>query len=312
MVTMELVMVMVVVATVSGFDIETESGLKMDYLAHPERCDKVAIEGYLVDIHYIGYLESGQQFDSSYDRQQPVRFLLGARQVIRGWEEGVLGMCVTEKRRLFVPPELGYGDQGYGSVPAGAKVYFDIELVDVTEPPKPINIFKQIDTNQDQAVSREELTVYLKQQAEIAAAAGGEQGEEGKKILEGQLYLNGVEEIFSREDIDKDGFVSHAEFTGPKHDDVMQAVQPQKPPNVFRHMDTNLDQFISREELAVYLKQQAESMQQAGGDQGEEGRKILEGHLYLNRVEEIFSHEDVDKDGFVSHAEFSGPKHDEL
>merc|ERR1712133_362480 len=113
-------------------------------------------------------------------------------------------------------------------------------------------------------------------------------------------------EIFSREDIDKDGFVSHAEFTGPKHDDVMQAVQPQKPPNVFRHMDTNLDQFISKEELAMYLKQQA------GGPQGEEGRKILEGQLYLNRVEEIFSLEDVDKDGFVSHAEFSGPKHDEL
>merc|ERR1712080_250249 len=54
------------------------------------------------------------------------------------------------------------------------------------------------------------------------------------------------------------------------------------------------------------------SWQQAGGEQGEEGRKILEGQLYLNRVEEIFSHEDVDKDGFVSHDEFSGPKHDEL
>jgi len=318
---MVLVLVMVlVVGTVGGFDIETESGLKMDYLTHPERCDKVAVERQLVDIHYIGYLESGEQFDSSYDRQQTVRFLLGAGQVIRGWEEGVLGMCVTEKRRLFVPPELGYGDQGYGSVPGGAKVYFDLELVDVTEPPPPVNIFKQIDTNMDQGVTREELTLYLRQQAEALQLAGGEQGEEGKRILEGQLYLNGVEEIFSREDVDKDGFVSHAEFTGPKTDDVLeaarlqaaQAAQPPPPPNVFRQMDANMDQHISKEELAAYLKQQAESWQQAGGEQGEEGRKILEGQLYLNRVEEIFSHEDVDKDGFVSHDEFSGPKHDEL
>jgi len=308
------IVLVVVVGAVMGFDIEMDSGLKMDYILDPVTCDKSAIEGNVLDLHYIGYLESGEQFDSSYDRQQPMKFILGAGQVIKGWEEGVLGMCVTEKRRLVIPPSLAYGDQGFGTtIPAGATLTFDVELMDSVEPPKPVNVFKQIDTNFDQAISKDEMTTFLKQEAETMQQAGGEVGQEGQKILDGQLYLNRVEEIFSHEDLDKDGFVSHAEFQGPKHDDhVVQNVQPPKPPNVFRQMDANFDQAISKDELTNYLKQQAESMHQAGGQMGEEGKKILEGQLYLNRVEEIFSHEDVDKDGFIAHAEFQGPKHDEL
>jgi len=296
---MELVNVMIValMGTCIGFDIELESGLKMDYIgAHPETCDKVAAEGYLVDIHYIGYLDTGNQFDSTYERQQPIKFLMGAKQVIPGWEEGVLGMCVGEKRRLHLPPSLAFGDQGVGVVPAGATVTFDVELIDVNEPPpppKPVNVFKMMDTNADGGITREELGNHLKLQAEAVQDAA-----EKEKIL-ADLQTQ-VENIFTHEDVDKDGFISHAEFQGPKHDEVP------KPPNVFRLMDGNGDQVISRDELTNYLRMQAESMQ------GEEAQKIVQGQLYLQQVEEIFNHEDSNKDGFISFDEFKGPKHDEL
>lgn len=88
-----------------------ESGLKVEYLEVPENCQVKAANGQMLTMHYTGTLEDGTKFDSSHDRNEPFKFQIGVGQVIRGWEEGVVGMCVGEKRRLIVPPELGYGDQ---------------------------------------------------------------------------------------------------------------------------------------------------------------------------------------------------------
>jgi len=70
----------------------------------------------MIKMHYVGTLEDGRKFDSSLDRNEPFQFQLGVGQVIKGWEEGVLGMCVGEKRKLIIPPALGYGDQGAGDI----------------------------------------------------------------------------------------------------------------------------------------------------------------------------------------------------
>merc|ERR1711963_686213 len=185
-----------------------DSGLKVEYISKPDTCDRVARNGDMLSMHYVGTLESGAKFDSSYDRSEPFKFQIGVGQVIKGWEEGVLGMCVGEKRRLIVPPELGYGDQGAGEViPGGATLFFDIELIDTEEGPAPVNVFKQIDIDADSALSREELSVYLKQQVEAMAQAGGEQAQQAQEMLKDQDKL--VEEIFSHEDKDKDGYISH-------------------------------------------------------------------------------------------------------
>ena len=90
--------------------------------------------------------------------------------MIKGWDEGIVGMCVGEKRRLTVPPELAYGEQGAGDViPGGATLVFDIELIDTEEGPAPVNVFKEIDTNTDMQVSREELNDYLNKQVNLLA-----------------------------------------------------------------------------------------------------------------------------------------------
>ena len=87
------------------------SGLKVEYTLVPETCERKAMNGQMLTMHYTGTLEDGSKFDSSVDRNEPFKFQIGVGQVIKGWEEGVLGMCIGEKRRLIVPPELGYGDQ---------------------------------------------------------------------------------------------------------------------------------------------------------------------------------------------------------
>jgi FKBP-type peptidyl-prolyl cis-trans isomerase len=90
-----------------------------------------AVVGDTVTVHYVGTFTNGSKFDSSYDRGQPYSFLLGAGQVITGFDQGVQGMKVGGKRRLTIPPSLAYGSTGQGPIPPNTTIVFEIDLVSI-------------------------------------------------------------------------------------------------------------------------------------------------------------------------------------
>ena len=200
----------VVLFSTSSCDLTDE--LDVEVIKKAEKCEKSSKKGDMLAMHYKGTLDDGTEFDSSYERSEPFRFQLGIGQVIKGWDQGLTDMCIGEKRRLTIPPHLGYGDAGAGDrIPPKATLIFEVELLEIEDGPAPVNVFKEIDSNNDLQLSREEISDYLKQQMPEAEAAGLKDMPEQDKL---------VEDIFQHEDKDRNGFISHDEFSGPKHDEL--------------------------------------------------------------------------------------------
>mmetsp|Transcript_6460 Transcript_6460/g.11156 ORF Transcript_6460/g.11156 Transcript_6460/m.11156 type:complete len:150 (+) Transcript_6460:66-515(+) len=101
----------------------------------PKSCSRKTQTGDRLSLDYVGYLRDGRQFDSSYERKRPFDFTLGSDMVIKGWHKGLLNMCEGEKRKLTIPPHLGYGDAGAGNIiPPKAILLFNMSLLKINKP----------------------------------------------------------------------------------------------------------------------------------------------------------------------------------
>jgi FKBP-type peptidyl-prolyl cis-trans isomerase len=110
----------------------TSSGLKIEVLK--EGSGPEVKPGQYVSVHYTGWLDNGIKFDSSVDRGEPIQFRLSTGRVIRGWDMGLVGMKVGEKRKLTIPPDLAYGSKGYPPmIPPNSTLIFDVELMNISQ-----------------------------------------------------------------------------------------------------------------------------------------------------------------------------------
>lgn len=121
----------------SGFK-ETSSGLR--YLIYQQGQGALAVDGDGVEVHYTGKLPDGAVFDSSVDRGEPIRFILGKGQVIPGWEEAIKMMRVGDKGIFHIPPQLAYGESGVGPIPPNTTITFEMEVVNITKPVAPFAV----------------------------------------------------------------------------------------------------------------------------------------------------------------------------
>ncbi|KAK4460054.1 cation transport protein-domain-containing protein [Cladorrhinum samala] len=138
----------------------------------PVECDRTTRKGDQIQVHYSGTLKSnGEKFDSSYDRNSPFAFKLGAGMVIKGWDEGLLDMCIGEKRTLTIGPSYGYGDRNVGPIPAGSTLVFETELMGIDGVPKPESIVTKSATESATATPAQKVAEKVASVAKEAVKA---------------------------------------------------------------------------------------------------------------------------------------------
>jgi len=128
-------LVLLVALTMGVTGEEAKAGQKKLQIGIKKRIEDCAVKsrrGDLLHMHYTGTLEDGTEFDSSIPRGQPLTFTLGSGQVIKGWDQGLIGMCEGERRKLVIPSDLGYGNSGSPpKIPGGATLIFEVDLVKI-------------------------------------------------------------------------------------------------------------------------------------------------------------------------------------
>ncbi|XP_053302979.1 peptidyl-prolyl cis-trans isomerase FKBP9 [Pleuronectes platessa] len=180
----------------------------------PGECDKQTKKGDFVKYHYNASMMDGTSIDSTYNYGKTYNIVLGANQVVPGMEDGLMEMCVGEKRHLVIPPHLGYGERGVpDEVPGSAVLLFDIELVEMEEGlPEGYmfiwnddvspDLFAEMDKDENKQVEPSEFTDYIMQQVN-----------QGKGRLAPGFDPNRIiDNMFSNQDRDGDGTITEAEF----------------------------------------------------------------------------------------------------
>ncbi|KAK1789143.1 hypothetical protein P4O66_015090 [Electrophorus voltai] len=191
---------------------ESNADIKVDILFVPENCTQKTKKGDLLHAHYDGYLaKDGSQFYCSRSAKNgsPHWFVLGIGEVIKGLDMGLKDMCPGEKRKITVPPSLAFGEKGKNPVPPNATVIFEVELLHVRRGPHSMEAFKEMDINNDQTLTKEEVKDHLKMEAKKI------------NVQKEESYFDAVvTDVFSRNDKDTDGTLSLQEYNVYEHDEL--------------------------------------------------------------------------------------------
>ncbi|XP_026231865.1 peptidyl-prolyl cis-trans isomerase FKBP7 [Anabas testudineus] len=191
---------------------ELDSEVKIEVVFKPEQCSPKSKRGDLVNVHYDGFLaKDGSQFYCSRSDKagHPQWFVLGVGQVIKGLDIGMMDMCPGEKRKITVPPELAFGEKGKHPVPPNATVIFEVELYSVSRGPRTMEAFGNMDLDKDRILTKAEVKEYLKLEFE-----------KGGKPRDDPFYEKIIEDIFRKNDKDRDGLISANEYNIYKHDEL--------------------------------------------------------------------------------------------
>ncbi|XP_026074773.1 peptidyl-prolyl cis-trans isomerase FKBP7 [Carassius auratus] len=191
---------------------ESNQDVKIEVTFLPENCSQKAKRGDMLNAHYDGYLvKDGSQFycSRSTNTGHPHWFVLGVGEVIKGLDLGLDGMCQGEKRKVTIPPSLAYGEKGKGPVPPNATVVFEVELLYITRGPRSIEAFKEIDADNDKALTKEEIKEYLKMEASKLNTQKDE-----------TYFDDVVADVFHKNDHNADGTLSLKEYNVYGHDEL--------------------------------------------------------------------------------------------
>ncbi|XP_019735958.1 peptidyl-prolyl cis-trans isomerase FKBP14-like [Hippocampus comes] len=192
-----------------------EAEVKLEVLHKPFLCHRKSKYGDMMLVHHQGYFENGTMFhdsrgDPTEGDKHAMWFILGIREVIKGWDQGLQNMCAGEKRKLIVPPALAYGKEGKGKIPPESTLTFIVELLEIRNGPRSHESFQEMDLNDDWKLSKSEVKQYFKKEFERNGYPPND-----------TLHENMVQDIFAKEDENKDGFISSKEFTYKyKHDEL--------------------------------------------------------------------------------------------
>ncbi|KAK7898574.1 hypothetical protein WMY93_019427 [Mugilogobius chulae] len=181
-----------------------EEDVTVEVQHRPFICHRKSKFGDLLLLHHEGYFQNGTMFHSSrvHGNKQPGWLTLGIKEAIVGWDRGLRDMCAGEKRKLLIPPALAYGKEGKGKIPPNSTLTFLMELLEIRNGPQSIESFQEMDLNDDWRLSRKEVKEYLQKEFEL-------NGQPPNDTLQEQILDN----IFKKEDRNKDGFLSSREFT---------------------------------------------------------------------------------------------------
>ncbi|XP_059896162.1 peptidyl-prolyl cis-trans isomerase FKBP7 isoform X1 [Gadus macrocephalus] len=192
---------------------DSSSEVKIEVVFKPMECSKKSKRGDLMNVHYDGYLaKDGTQFYCSRSDKagHPQWFVLGVGQVIKGLDQGMNDMCPGEKRKITVPPSLGFGKEGKDPVvPPNATLVFEVELYSVSKGPRNMEAFREIDLDQDKSLTKEEVKRYLKLDYERSGTPKDD-----------AFYDKIMEDIFKKNDLDVNGLITSKEYNVYQHDEL--------------------------------------------------------------------------------------------